>query len=526
MKNSKNKLKISTTIFLIFFIVTITNPQHMSNNKALVNENTKTSLDSCEEIPWKWGETEVVSTESTASSYWPSIAVDSVGNIHIAWEDPTNYTNCGTDTDIFYKRWNTSTSTWSITEVVSTESTDSSSWPSLAIDASDNIHIAWGDPTNYTNCGTDTDIFYNRWNTSTSTWSITEVVSTESTDTSFTPSLAVDASGNVHIVWYDRTNYTNCGTDRDIFYKYWDTSTESWTTTEVVSTESTGSSYYPSLAVDASETVHITWRDTTDYAYSGAEADIFYKRKDTSFSWTTTEVVSTISTDTAFIPKIAIDSAENIHIAWYDLSNILLSGTDMDIFYKRWDASLFSWSTTELVSNISTESSSDLAIATDSIGNVHIVWGDSTNYTNCGTDTDIFYRKLTSPLTAPELSPILPNPTYTATIFLDWNDVPCASLYYIYRSTSNILSVEGLTPVGSTVTSFYDDTLSTSGTFYYVIVANNFNGNSTPSNCWSIVYIPAVPEFSRISGLMLATFTFLMAIVVIRKKKLKRTSSS
>ncbi len=521
MKNSKNKYKRSISILLIFFIIT-TYSLNTFNIEADVNENNKNSIDSCEVIPWKWGDTEVLSTESTGFSFWPSIAVDSVGNIHIAWEDSTNYTNCGTDYDIFYKRWDISTSTWSITEVVSTESTETSSWSSIAVDSVGNIHIAWEDSTNYTNCGTDGDIFYKRWNTSTSTWSITEVVSTESTGGSYYPSLAVNASGNVHIAWEDSTNYTNCGTDRDIFYKRWDTSTSTWSITEVVSTESTGSSYYPSLAVDASETVHITWRDTTDYAYSGPESDIFYKKKDTYFSWTTTEVVSTISTDAAFIPKIAIDSAGNIHIAWYEFSNILLSGTDMDIFYKRWDASLFSWTTTELVSNISTESSSDLAIATDSIGNVHIAWGDDTNYTNCGTDMDIFYRFLSKFPIAPKLSPILPNPTYTATVSLDWNDVPSVSLYYIYRSTSNILSVEGLTPVGSTVTSFYDDTLPTSGTFYYVIVASNSNGNSTISNCWCIVYIPVVPEYSTISSLILAASAFLIVIMITYKRKSKK----
>ena len=128
-------------------------------------------------------------------------------------------------------------------------------------------------------------------------WQITEVVSSDSTDTSFDPSLTVDSAGNIHIAWFDQTNYAGAGTDFDIFYNFWNATTESWNTTEVVSTESTSQSYRPSLAVDSAGNVHIAWEDYTDYAGSGTDRDIFYKRwNSSSLSWTTTEVVSTGST--------------------------------------------------------------------------------------------------------------------------------------------------------------------------------------------------------------------------------------
>ena len=46
----------------------------------------------------------MVSTESWDFSFAPTIAVDDAGNVHIAWEDWTNYSDSGTDYDIFYKR--------------------------------------------------------------------------------------------------------------------------------------------------------------------------------------------------------------------------------------------------------------------------------------------------------------------------------------------------------------------------------------------------------------------------------------
>ena len=45
-----------------------------------------------------------MSTESTSVSVSPSLAVDPLGNMHIAWEDMTDYTGSGGDKDIFYKQ--------------------------------------------------------------------------------------------------------------------------------------------------------------------------------------------------------------------------------------------------------------------------------------------------------------------------------------------------------------------------------------------------------------------------------------
>jgi len=50
------------------------------------------------------------------------------------------------------------------------------------------------------------------------------VVSTESTEESWSPSLDIASSGTVHVAWWDSTNYYDpnsgsCGSDYDIFYK-------------------------------------------------------------------------------------------------------------------------------------------------------------------------------------------------------------------------------------------------------------------------------------------------------------------
>ncbi|MCG3215413.1 MAG: hypothetical protein KAS63_01775, partial [Candidatus Heimdallarchaeota archaeon] len=543
MKNKKTKLSISLSVLFIGFLICSSSLNTLSTKALLEEKYNHYNIDSFDRFTWKWNTTEIVSTESTGLSYSPSLATDSTGTVYIAWGDETNYAGAGTDRDIFFKRWDSSSSSWTTTEVVSTEaetaggsfvpslavdsvgnihvawesvdvggtlsdhkisykrwdaftqswtttelvsteSTDFSGFPSLAIDSAGNVHVAWDDLTNYAGNGTDLDIFYKRWNSSSSTWTTTEVVSTESTEHSNNPSLAIDTIGNVHIAWDDLTNYAGSGTDRDIFYRRWDSLTSSWTTIEVVSTESTSESAYPSLAIDSAGNMHIAWYDFTDYAGSGTDRDIFYRRWDSSSSsWTVTEVVSTESTGISWKPTLAIDSAGNTHVAWEDWTDYTGAGTDPDIFYKRWDSSSSSWTMTEVVSTESTGISYYPSLATDSAGNVQIAWEDWTDYAGAGLDQDIFYKILTGPPAAPELAFIVPNPTELTNVYLDWNNVLGVTTYYVYRSTSYIWSVEGLIPITTVSSSDYIDTLSSEGFYYYVVVAENFAGNSSISNC-------------------------------------------
>ncbi|MCG3256617.1 MAG: hypothetical protein KAU62_11045 [Candidatus Heimdallarchaeota archaeon] len=542
MKKKKKKLSMSLSVLIIGFLVSTSSLSLVSTEALVEEKDNQYYTDSFDRSDWKWTTTEVVSTESTGSSYvpslvvdsagdvhiawsdvtdyagaggeldifykfwnatsesWnttvvvstesvadsydPSIAVDSTGNVHIAWEDLTDYAGSGTDRDIFYKRWDASSSSWTLTEVVFTISTEHAYDPSLVSDYAGNIHIAWHENTDYAGAGTDTDIFYKRWDASTSSWTTTEVVSTESTGSSAVSSLAVDSTGNVHIAWEDFTDYAGSGIDRDIFYKRWDASSSSWTLTEVVSTESTSRSYPPSLAVDSAGNVLIAWHEQSSYAGSGSDVDIFYKRWDaSSSSWATTEVVSTESTSTSKYPSLAVDSAGTFHIAWEDYTDYAGAGTDTDIFYKQWDASFFSWTTTEVVSTESTANSYNPSLAVDTLGKVHIAWEDVTNYSGAGTDSDIFYKLFTDPPAAPELAFIVPNPTELTTVNLDWNNVLRATSYHVYRSTSYIWSVDGLEPIATVALSEYVDSVPSEGIYYYVVVAESLVGNSSHSNC-------------------------------------------
>jgi ribosomal protein L31 len=282
-----------------------------------------------------WSDCVVVSTESSLGSHLPNLAIDDNDNIHIAWHDFSEYGVSGADPDIFYKNYTVATNIWSVTEVVSTESTLGSYRASIELDAFSNIHIAWEDLSTYSSSGTDVDIFYKNYTVATGSWSTTTVVSTESTSHSQKPSLKVGENGDVHIAWEDFTNYNEAGSTWDIFYKNYTVATGSWGTTTVVSTESTLNSYAPSLGVDGEGNIHIAYEGTTNYNGAGTDRDIFYKNYTfATESWSNTEVISTESISNSFFCSLALDLNNNVHIAWEDLTNYNGAGTDRDIFYK------------------------------------------------------------------------------------------------------------------------------------------------------------------------------------------------
>jgi peptide/nickel transport system substrate-binding protein len=127
------------------------------------------------------------------------------------------------------------------------------------------------------------------------------------------------------------------------------------------------------------------------------------------------------------------------------------------------------------------------------------------------------------PPDAPVLSTITPNPDTDGNVFLDWNDVSYATSYNIYRANSLITDISGLTAIGASTSSQYNDNGLTDGIYYYVITAVNATGESLISNCESVtVEIPS----PFIPGTNLYTFLPILLVAVIGlvisfKKKFK-----
>jgi len=262
-----------------------------------------------------------------------------------------------------------------------------------------------------------------------------------------------------------------------------DSATDSWSVTEVLSIVGSAQKYAPSIAVDSYDKIHITWTDGADYLGAGAsDYDIFYKYKpEAAVNWSSTELVSPLSDSTSIRPCIAVDSSGSVYIVYDDNSNILEAGSDYDIFYNYKDHLTGLWSTTQVISTESTDNSYISTMAVGNGGLIHVVWYDYTTL-DAEVDYDIFYKKLVGPPESPQLYPIVPNLSSSGSINIDWSDVANCDNYHLYRELSPISSPSNLTALISTNNSFYTDTINESGTYYYVVVAENDYGQSDLSN--------------------------------------------
>ncbi|MHA1953915.1 MAG: hypothetical protein ACW96U_08215, partial [Candidatus Heimdallarchaeaceae archaeon] len=154
---------------------------------STVNNSTMQEFTSIDKSNWDYTNLELISVGMTMTSDLPDMVVDSQGNIHIVWLDYSNYFGSGTDGSIFYKNYNVITETWSGIYFISNETcfVAVSVNPSIAIDLQDNLHVVWGDTSTYGGSDGDKDIMYRCRNSTTQLWETTEVVSTESTGTSY-----------------------------------------------------------------------------------------------------------------------------------------------------------------------------------------------------------------------------------------------------------------------------------------------------------------------------------------------------
>ncbi|MCG3217079.1 MAG: hypothetical protein KAS63_10160, partial [Candidatus Heimdallarchaeota archaeon] len=286
---------------------------------------------------------------------------------------------------------------WTSNELITEDSTAQSYSASIATDSSNNLHVVWRDQTpDLAGSGSDVDIFYRYYDSSIETWSTIEVVSSESTSSSIGPVMEMDNEGNFHVIWKDSTDILGSGTDSDVFYKS-RTPAGAWTTTSLVSVDSTTTVEHLALDIDTeNNNLHVTYYDFTNILGAGTDADIFYLWFNSSTDiWSPTYLV-TESTGNSGASKIKIDkSTGNAHIIWYDYTvDLLSSGSDLDIFYRAFDHKSLSFGSSMLVSVESTENSYTPNCEINSKDVLHIFWSDTTDILGSGTDSDIFHKSL------------------------------------------------------------------------------------------------------------------------------------
>ncbi|UCD15472.1 MAG: DUF2341 domain-containing protein [Candidatus Omnitrophota bacterium] len=228
---------------------------------------------------WEGAVPAVVYSPGDAGS-WTSLAVDSQGNLHIAYRD-------GSASGIRYST--NASGDWVDTLIYSGGDIQ---YPSIAIDSNDKVHISF--------CH---DYYwpgkvYHSTNAS-GGWVTTLVVQIYSHRPRYS-SIAIDSNDKTHIAYYD--------VDQSDLEYVTNVSGE-WVNTILDSSGRVGE--YPSIAIDSNDKVHISYRDRTNY-------DLKYATN-TSGDWVTTSIDT--GGDVGQWTSLVLDSNDKLHISYFDESN-------------------------------------------------------------------------------------------------------------------------------------------------------------------------------------------------------------
>ena len=242
--------------------------------------------------------TEEQATSGATNKYFPSIAIDSIGDIHVAYQD-------GTSEIKYIKR----AGSWGTPEtVVALSGAGYEAVPSIALDSSGDIHVA------YVDYITDFNAYYIK--KSGGTWGSAELIAILFTgggaylDGSGV-SIGIDTSGNVHTVYTakDRGTYTYA------FQICYRKKTSSWQTEELV-TDRDGTQERPVIAVDQNGDIHVGWigeyidDGVTNYGY---RQNVGYCKR--TSGWGSIEVLADVNNTQDFI-TVSVDKSSNIHAVW------------------------------------------------------------------------------------------------------------------------------------------------------------------------------------------------------------------
>jgi hypothetical protein len=194
--------------------------------------------------------------------------------------------------------------------------------------------------------------------------------------------VAVDAAGDVHIVWQD----TRDGNEEIYYGRYHG----AWESNERLTVDSNASEH-PCLAVASDGMVHVVWSDDRD-----GNGEIYHKTFD-GMSWSADTRLTYYSAN-SINPSIAPDDSDGVHVVWLDSRD----GHD-EIYYKGFDG--ISWSPDESLTDTSEVTGSrNASISLDSLGNRNIVFQDRRD-----GNFEIYWKMFFAPeLPQPELTSIVP----------------------------------------------------------------------------------------------------------------------
>jgi hypothetical protein len=236
-------------------------------------------------------------TWTSGSSLDPAVPADPAGHIHLCWADET-YRNW----EIYHKQSSDAGTTWTEKKKLST--TLGRSWrPSMVSASATHVHVVWEDDT------PDTDVpevYYTKSTDGGDNWASNRRI-TYTSGGSLNPDLAVDPFGDLHAVWEDWTPGSY-----EIYYKKSTDGGATWTSAERL-TWTPDISRFADILADPSGQLHVVWRDRTPGNY-----EVYYREStDGGITWEAKRRL-TWTFGESYNPVIAVEASGALHVVWFD----------------------------------------------------------------------------------------------------------------------------------------------------------------------------------------------------------------
>jgi hypothetical protein len=228
----------------------------------------------------------------------------------------------------------------------------------LAVDLSGNLHVVWLD---------DRDRnfeIYHKMRIG-GVWSADERV-TNNSAYSARPNLAVSSTGKMHLAWNDERDG-----NKEIYHKIWN---ETWSPDKRV-TQTAGESFGSALVAEA-DTIHMVYMEDVS-----GNLQIFYRAFRNS-AWTAAVPLTNVATGDRMVPTIDIGPGGTLHVAWWDTRQDSLIGK---IYHRERSGGV--WLDEELLTYPENNAMRP-SIAVDDSGFVHVAWIDRR-----GSFEQIYYRR-------------------------------------------------------------------------------------------------------------------------------------
>ena len=252
---------------------------------------------------------------SVADQGHPSLAVDALGRLYLAWQDRRNG-----HYDVYFATSTDGGATWSANARVNQDggSADHTA-PSLAVSADGSqVFVAWQDGRN----GND-DIFFAQSTNSGAIWTETRVNDDGGTAAQGYPALAWAPGGTLHLAWRD----ARLG-DNDIFYGRSTNGGTSWSQNARVNDDVGASDQAaPHVAAGSGGNVLLTWEDRR-----GGDYDIYTARStDGGQHWGASASATGEAGSTAqHLPSGALADDGNAFLVWQDDRRV-----EQNIYFSR-----------------------------------------------------------------------------------------------------------------------------------------------------------------------------------------------